>query len=274
MLLSCHITRKSNPDPCAATGVPTPAWMGHWTRRAVQAALLLSFASLSPGRSAAQRPTASIVGQVVERQTGAPVEGALVRLTWTGRAARTDSAGRFELGNLMPGAGLLQARAVGHRLGSWAVLLAEGTVLTDTLELEAIPVELSELVVPGVPQDDWRSAEGFEQRRRKGGGYFITEQQILQQRPNSLAEALRQVPGVLTVCGFRGCQVRMVRTRAGCAPDYFLDGFPATLATGPDFPIQGIRGIEIYPDEFAVPSEFQKINLRCGIIAIWTKMER
>ncbi len=221
-----------------------------------------------------QAQTASIVGHVVDRSTRAPVQGAHVRLTWTGRSVISDSAGRFVLRNLAPGMGLLQARAIGYRIGSWAVTLAEGSEVADTFALEAVPVELSPLTVPGEPNRDWRSPEGFERRRTRGGGYFVTEEMIQQQRPNSLVEILRTVPGVQAACNVRGCVVRMARSTRGCSPEYFLDGYPATFATGPEFPIQAIRGIEIYPDEFNVPIEFQRINLRCGLIAIWTRMDR
>ena len=234
---------------------------------------LVVLVGVLPALAEAQQ-RASIVGHVVDRQTRAPVQGANIRLPWTGRSAMADSTGRFELKDLVPGMGLLQARAIGYRIGSWAVTLAEGSAIADTFELEAVPVQLSELVVPGKPSEDWRSPEGFERRRHQGGGYFVTEQMLQQQRPNALVEVLRTVPGVLTSCNYRGCIVRMGRSTRGCSPEYFLDGYPATFATGPDFPIQSIRGIEVYPDEFSVPIEFQRINLRCGLIAIWTRMER
>ena len=273
MHLSYLHARQSFAGGRAASGTLAAFRHRRLARRAACLALL-GLAALSPTRAAAQRRTASIVGKLVNRETRAPVEGALVRLTWTGRATTTDSGGWFELRDLAPGVGLLQARAIGHRVGSWAVTLAEGTALADTFEVEAVAIELSPMEVEGKPSEDWRSAEAFERRRRRGGGYFVTEQQILEQRPNTLVEILRTVPGVLTSCSYRGCAVRMGRSTRGCSPEYFLDGFPATLATGPDFPIQAIRGVEIYPDEFSAPIEFQRINLRCGVIAIWTRMER
>jgi hypothetical protein len=265
--------RKSAEGNREIPGTLTLARPGRRARRAA-CLTLLCLATLSATRAAAQGRTASIIGRVVNRQTRAPVEGALVRLTWTGRAATTDSTGGFKLTDLAAGVGLLQARAIGHEVGSWAVTLGEGMVLADTFELDAVAVELSPLEVVARPNEDWRSADAFERRRRKGGGYFVTEQQIQEQRPNTLVEILRTVPGVNTACSFHGCQVRMARSTRQCSPEYVLDGYPASLAVGPDFPIQAIRGIEIYPDEFSTPIEFQRINLRCGVIAIWTKMER
>ncbi len=150
---------------------------------AAAALSLLAPGPLIPSARAQGNATASIVGHLVDRQTRSPVQGAHVRLTWTGRSTTSDTAGRFELKDLVPGIGLLQARAIGYRMGSWAVTLAEQSEVSDTFELESVPVELSELVVPARPDDDWRSPAAFEARRRKGGGYFVTEEMLRQQRP-------------------------------------------------------------------------------------------
>jgi hypothetical protein len=110
--------------------------------------------------------------------------------------------------------------------------------------------------------------------RAKGGGYFITEEQLKDQHPVTLVEVLRTVPGVYTWCNANHCRAIMERTTPPCSPEYFLDGYPATLASGPDFPMQGIRAVEVYGDVFSVPIEFQKIDLQCGVIALWTRMGR
>lgn len=236
--------------------------------------VLAALSCLPASRALAQGRTASITGMVVNRETREPVSGAIVRLAWTGRSAVVDSAGRFELKGLAPGAGLLQIRAIGYLIGSWAVKLAEDAAVSKTFEMDATPVVLPEMLVPTSPADNWRSPQGFEQRRQKGGGYFITEEQLKAQHPITLVEVLRTVPGVMTSCTYEHCYVLMARATPPCSPEYYLDGFPATNAMGPDFPIQSIRGIEIYGDVFSTPIEFQKNGLQCGIIALWTKMER
>ena len=242
-------------------------------RRAAVVALV-ALAGLPAGRAVAQQRTSSITGVVLNRESHTPIEGAVVRLRFTGRTADVDSAGRFELTGLPPGAGLLQIRAIGYLLGSWAVQLAENAVVADTFEMDPVPVVLPGLVASAPPVDDWRSPEGFEHRRRNGGGYFITEQQIKEQQPLTLVEVLRTVPGVMTACDYFRCAVVMARSTPPCSPEYFLDGFPATFATGPDFPIQSIRGIEVYGDEFSTPAEFQRFGLHCGVVALWTRMHR
>ena len=244
--------------------------------RGAAVAALVALACLPASRAVAQRPTASasIVGVVRNRETHAPVPGAVARLEWTGKSVSVDSEGRFELRELQPGPGLLQIRAIGYLLGSWAVRLAESTVVSKTFEMDEVPVVLPELNSTTTMPDDWRSPQGFELRRQRGDGYFISEQQIKQQQPRTLVEVLRTVPGVYTFCDFERCRVLMLRSTPPCQPEYFLDGYPATLAMGPDFPIQGIRGIEVYGDVFSTPIEFQRLGLNCGVIAVWTRMAR
>jgi hypothetical protein len=222
----------------------------------------------------AQARPGDVTGVVVNAQSRGPIEGAVVTLRFTGRSARTDSAGGFQLRGVEPGAGLLQVRALGYRMLSRGIRLAEGETLADTLEMEPVAIELPEVLVEAPANNDWRSPAAFDRRRAKGGGYFITEEQIRQQHPNSLADLLRTIPGVTTACNYFGCHVWMNRTARACAPEYYLDGYPATFATGPNFPIQAIRGIEIYPDAFSAPIELQRLELRCGVIAIWTSMGR
>jgi hypothetical protein len=49
-----------------------------------------------------------------------------------------------------------------------------------------------------------------------------------------------------------------------------LYGLTAYFATGLNFPINQIRGVEIYRDASEIPVEFLRPNMRCGVIAIWT----
>src|SRR6266853_1959348 len=115
-----------------------------------------------------------------------------------------------------------------------------------------------------------RFERGFDERRRRGTGFFVTREQILQRNAPTVAELLRTVPSVMSICNLRGCQMRLPSTKGPCSPEFFLDGYPATFSTGPNFPLSQIRGVEVYRDQFSVPAEFQRPNLTCGVIAIWT----
>jgi len=220
----------------------------------------------------AQQLPASVQGTLVDRTSRAPVDGARVAILGSGLAVSSDSAGRFALSGLPAGVRVLQVRAIGYATGSWLLQLAEGQDLVQDFELERRDVTVKGVDVVAQPERSWRTEEAFEQRRLSGRGFFITREDIHNRRANTLADLMRVVPGVMTTCRSGNCVVQMGRSTRQCRPEYFLDGYPATFSTGPNFPINyvGIRGIEIYRDPSEVPQEFQRPGLLCGVIAIWT----
>lgn len=229
--------------------------------------LILLFAS-----NAAAQSSATIGGVMVHHGSRLPVDGARVAVVGTGLAVMTGADGRFELAGIPVGARVLQARAVGFVVGSWLLQLRDGQSFRDTFELEPVNVTV-EAVYVRAEATDWRSEAGFERRRANGVGAFITREDIRRRHPATISDLMRSVSGVVTTCrGNGGCMIQMARSTRGCQPEYFLDGYPATLATGANFPIDivAIRGVEVYRNEFETPVEFQKLNLRCGVIAIWT----
>lgn len=220
----------------------------------------------------AQQPSASIAGRVLRRGTGSPVDGARVTVLGTALVTFSDSGGVFHFQTVPTGVRVVQVRSVGYEPGSWIVQLSDGQQFRQDLEVVALPVEVAGVTVTGRPGDDWRTEAGFEARRQAGRGWYITREEIAIRRPESIADLLRGAPGVTVTCrGVGGCLVGFGRSVGRrCTPEYFLDGYPATFATGPTFPINQIRGVEVYRDQSETPVEFQRAGLRCGVIAIWT----
>lgn len=217
-------------------------------------------AQLAPGR---------ITGRLLDREHRHPVEGARVTVLGTPISAITDSAGRFVLMDVPAGVRVVQIRAIGYAVGSWMVELSEAQHMSHEFEIEARPVQVSGVTAVGV-NTDWRSEAGFERRRAHGAGVFLTREEIASRRAIDITDLLRSITGIVSACTPRGCVIRMARSTRQCTPEFFLDGFPATFATGPNFPVNQIRGVEVYRSEFEVPGEFQRPGLRCGVIAIWT----
>ena len=216
---------------------------------------------------------ATVSGSLLNHDSRTPIVGAHVAVLGTGLGVNSDTAGRFELRGVPAGVRVLQARAVGYVVASWVVELGEGQILRQIFELAPRAIEVEAVTVTARDEgNNWRTEAGFEHRRLHGRGFFITRQQIQQRQAQNVSDLLRSVPGVMTTCRGRNCTVQMLRSTRQCSPEYFLDGYPATFATGASFPISpaAIRGVEIYRDEFEVPAEFQRSNLRCGVIAIWT----
>ncbi len=216
-------------------------------------------------------------GRVVDRRTGHPVAHARVYVSGLTDTLRAAPDGSFTTDRAALGAHVVEVTAIGYSPTRW--LLELGRAATDMLfEIEpSLPV-LDTITVPGeerpiLDTNDWRSPQAIERRRRRGGGQFLTYEQIRHSHARTLGDLLPLVPGVMVQCSNRNCAVLMSAAMHACPVDYYLDGAPATFSTGPSFPVVGIRALEVYrPSE--VPIEFARPNSTCGVIAIWTKMER
>jgi hypothetical protein len=231
-------------------------------------ALSLAAALGVPAWTAAQQGSASLIGRLINRETRAPIEGANVVLVSTGAPATSDSEGRFRYGGLSPGAHWLEARAIGYAKSAWLVDLTAGEHWHE-FELDVLRYEL-----PGVVVEAHGSLAEFERRRAHGTGFFFTREEIERRHARTLGDLMRGVSGVQTTCGRGSCTILMSRASRGCRPEYYLDGFPASFSVGPDLPITGIYGIEVYRTASEAPAEFRRPELRCGVILIWSDMSR
>ena len=257
-------------SPALTQGRSRHRGCGLGLRTAGAAVLLL--AVLAPRPAEAQRRGAgSLAGRIVNQLTREPVGGARIQLVGTSVAIFTDSAGRFGLERLPNGEVSIEARAIGYRMGRWQLTLPVGVTVDRVFEMEPLTVGLDTVTVETTPNTNWRSEVGFDYRRRRGMGYFITREDIDNRQAAIINDLLVIVPGVYASCGGGQCRALMMASGRNCLPEWFLDGHPATNAVGPDFPARNIRGVEIYRSVFEVPPEFQRSNLRCGVIAIWTR---
>lgn len=261
-----EVNRATTPLPAGSASVRLPPACA-WALCAILAGGLL----VPRDAGAQRRGSGSVSGRVLDQVTREPVGGAHVLLVGTRVAALTDSAGRFGMQSLPNGDVTFEVRALGYRMGRWQVTLPIGMTVERVFEMTPQNLALDTLVVEAPQDRNWRSTDGFEARRRRGIGHFITPEMIGERQANVLNDLLQTVPGVLTSCGGGSCQVQMLVSGINCRPEWFLDGFPATNAVGWDFPVRTVRAVEIYRSLFEVPPEFQRSNLRCGVIAIWSR---
>lgn len=257
----------------AATVFPTwPPALGLPPARVWAVCAILAIGLLAPRAVGAQRRgSGSVSGRILDQVTREPVAGAHVLLVGTRVAVATDSAGHFGMQSLPNGEVTFEVRALGYRMGRWQVVLPIGMTVDRVFEMAPLTLALDTLVVEAPRDRNWRSADGFEMRRQRGIGHFITPEMIGERQANVLNDLLQTVPGILTSCGGGTCRVEMMASGINCRPEWFLDGFPATNAVGWDFPVRTVRAVEIYRSLFEVPPEFQRSNLRCGVIAIWSR---
>ena len=220
----------------------------------------------APHRTHAQS-TSGIAGQLVDRTSRQPLEGAAITVLGTPVLLRSSPTGQFAQVGLKPGVYVMQARALGYAPGTWVIELAERETLTVFIELDAAPIALPGVTVEA--QTVQRGMAGFNLRRAAGRGIYVTEDDITRANAARLSDLLRNVSGVRLICRFNGCRIRMARN--DCQPDFFLDGYSANNSTTLEMPVVGITGIEIYRTITETPVDFLRGNNNCGTIAIWTK---
>ena len=220
---------------------------------------------------AQQQTTAILIGQLIDRHSGTAIVGASVVILGWSLEAGSDSAGRFTYTGLRPGSYMLQARAVGYTVTNWVVKVGEAEEQHRTFSMSPLAVELDPVTVEGRASLAEQRRLEFEQRRAGGRGYFITAQDIERVKASTIAQLLRNVPGLRAVCNSAGCTMRMTRSPRNCLPDYFVDGFPATNSTTAQLPTVGIIGIEVYASLNETPQQFLKSDTMCGAIVIWTR---
>lgn len=194
-----------------------------------------------------------------------------MELSGTRRQVQSDSAGRFTVMGLVAGTYILQIRAIGYAMVSAVIRLGVGETANHVFELEALSYTLPAVEVEGRPGLARQRLLDFERRREGGRGYFLTEAELTGSGASTLGDALRGVPGVRIICNLTGCVARMTRGPRVCAPDYYMDGFPASNAATADMSVRGVIGVEVYRTLGETPLDFLRTNNRCGTIVIWTR---
>ena len=145
-----------------------------------------------------------------------------------------------------------------------------------TLELRVKPVgQLLPVVRVRARAEPYESRlAGFNARRAKKLGYYITRDDIERRNDFTMTAALRRIPGVrpYTMSGALGKSVRLPGST--CPPLVFVDGFPASLGSFDldMIDLAGVEGVEVYLHGAAIPADFAGPfgSESCGVIAIWS----
>lgn len=239
---------------------------------AIWAALLVCAAAFLPSTALAQ-----VSGTVVDSLGGA-IAGASVSIEGSNAAAVTDGSGAFRFQRVPPGAVTLIVRRLGYRQRSVSVVSGAVGATGMVVSLVAVPEVLPTVEVVRKPEVFDARLEGYNARRERRVGHFITRDQLDRHDSPRFADALRTIPGV-QVKPLRGSGGgRTVSIRGNCSPLFFIDGFPA--ASGPMdldmIDLASVEGIEVYSGLATVPPEFRSIQgtERCGVIAIWSRPHR
>ena len=237
---------------------------------------LLSSAAMAfvPADAAAQ---AGVRGVVLDSQGGS-IPGAHVSIEGSSAATITDVGGVFRFQRIPQSSVTLNVRRLGYRPGQAIVQHSGATETAVEIRLIAVPEVLPTVEVRRRGEISDSRLAGYNSRREKRVGHFVTRDQLDRHDSPRFADVLRGVPG-LVVKPLRGSGGgRTVSMRGNCSPLVFFDGFPA--AAGPMdldmVDLSTVEGIEIYSSLATIPPDFMSVagTERCGVIAIWSRAAR
>jgi hypothetical protein len=217
---------------------------------------------------------ATVRGLVLEYETGRPLEGAGITLVLLSDSATareegvSGNEGTFALTHLSPGLYALSAALPGYQELRDTLRLDPGSEIELTLPLSVSPVHLDPIVVAVGPQPSARQSVGFERRRSRLNGTFLSREDIERSGAYVFTDLLRSVGGVRVLrTEYHGHSVRL---RGGCVPDLWLDG--ARLGATGDLDMyvrsEDVEAVEIYRGP-QVPAEFSWSS--CGAIIVWSR---
>jgi hypothetical protein len=238
------------------------------------ALLLLSLAALArpDGISAQVEDTlATLRGRVLSRSRAEPVEQAFVFLLANGKGGMTDAEGRFSIRNVAPGVDTVQVRYFGFEPSTTVVDLKPGHITDATLLISNAVLEVADLTVE-VRRIYTGKLRGFEERRMKGFGDFITPQQIERRQPKVPSDMLRGFAGVVVGSEQFG-QTEVYFTKGGssgrCYPTVWLDGQPMRNMNIDEITGADLLAMELYQGGTQMPPQWASNS--CGLIIVWTK---
>jgi hypothetical protein len=189
----------------------------------------------------------SIRGNVIDGATRAPVPGVLVSMVNTadstvGLGVRTDSAGNFVVHAPRAGSWRVRTSRIGYApLTSPPVQLDLGALAILRLQLSAtaqalLPVQIVER--RQYTAAELMSTEGFDARRERGQGAFLSGERLEKMGVDGLREilGLHLRPRLFVdIDSVVGEVLRMREGARACSPEIHLDG--RLLATAPEAPM-------------------------------------
>ncbi len=217
--------------------------------------------------------TMLVTGRVVELAGDSLIGVAGAALTLVGdssRAARSDSTGGFEM-NVPSRSSYLDVRAVGFRPTDVELTMVGDRLDLKPIQLERVPPQLETVIVTSDPYAHER--EGFEYRRSRGLGFFISDSALRRIPQVTAMTVMSMVPRTMA----RGGRLPVLMLRRGsgfCSPRFFHDGYDVGTLTGPFTPdqvdlLKRAKRIEIYTANMA-PPQYNDFD-GCGVVVVWTR---
>src|SRR4051812_7134806 len=245
-------------------------------RPAATLALICVTASTAAAQDRSSEPrVARLTGRVADA-VGAAIVKAEILVTNTRFRAETGTDGRFELADLPSGPVEVIVRRIGFSPAKIPLDLGAGEMRDIRVLLSPVVMVMDSVSVVAEGPTIEKAFNGFEARKSRGFGTFITREQIEKKNPRVTTDLFRTVSGVklLRESGTPTVVSTRLGTTAYCPVRYFIDGASYQLyGQSIDTMIQvaDIGAIEVYPGGATVPPQFGGRESACGVIAIWTR---
>lgn len=190
--------------------------------------------------------------------------------------ARTDTLGRYYIAFPRSDSVTVHVRRMGFERMTFTVTAAYIAANSVEIRMRAAAQTLAPVQVAERELRSRTAMEGFDFRRARGNGIFLTRQQIEARGTQQLTTILRAERGVEIVRGRNGRDVLRFaqwRARPNCEPQVWLDGHHARSFELDDLPASEVEGIELYDGPASTPGEFIRGPIiSCGTVVIWTRV--
>ena len=216
-----------------------------------------------------------LTGRVADA-VGAAIVKAEILVTNTAFRAETGTDGRFELTGLPAGPVEVIVRRLGFSPAKIPLQLDSGELRDIRVLLSPVAMMMDSIAVTAEAPAVEKAYGGFEMRKSRGFGTFITREQIEKKNPRVTTDLFRTVSGVklLRENGTPTVVSTRLGTLAYCPVRYFIDGTSYPLygqSIDTMIHVVDIGAIEVYPGGATVPPQFGGRESACGVIAIWTR---
>ena len=232
---------------------------------------------------------------VVQTNSLSPLSGVEIVIPLLGRTTRTDSTGRFRLGEIPPGSYQVLARGVGYGSMSATVDFAANRMVERRIVLTPLPV-LEAVEVTSTIVD--RRLIDFDLRRKIGIGKFYTRSALDLLDGKPLSSILATASGVRIYSGsgsrawisstrtepsrrvFDAVDLKLGAPRV-CYAVVFLDGIAVfrgmdgePLFDASSIHADDIEALEYYAGPAQTPARYSQLNATCGAVVIWPRLRK
>ena len=241
----------------------------------------------APTEGAASR----LLGTVKDRESGTPLEGALVSLGGVPGNYLTNQDGRFLIPSVLPGNRALEVSLLGYGTRIDSILVPPGSLLSVDVGLTVEPIRLEPLSVTVESRNLDLELARFYERRDREHGVFFTRETIEARPPATAVDLFEGIPGVRVVregirhrvalTGNRAMSLLHDPSKEPCYPAVWIDGMlmrqSAFSDSHGDLPTldelvspHDIAGLEIYQSTARIPVQFN-VQGACGVIVVWRR---